>query len=215
MFITASQIRAARALLDWKQETLADKVGISKHTISKIENGDTQGSIQTLKKIARVLEDSGVEFIENEGVRKRVTQIYTLTGRENLLHFFDSMYEEVKESKELYACNVDEKLFDEWLGEVSDDHTRRMENIEDLICLTLVEEGKDYFPCESYTEYRWAKKAHFDSSPFYVFGDKVAILLFEEDVTIIVIHHSDVARAYKKQFYVAWENAIILDKKQK
>lgn len=207
--ITRDQIRAARALLDWGQPRLAELAEVSTDLISKIENGVTDGSVKTLNRLQVILENHGIEFSKNDGVSRKTHQVYTIAGRDNFLSFFDKMYQEVLAVKELYACNVDERLFDKWLGETSDEHTTRMENIEGLVCLTLVEEGQDYFPCESYTQYRWVKKAHFDPSPFYVFGDTVAILLFEEDVTVIVINHPDVARSYKKQFLMAWDGALI------
>ncbi len=62
------QQRRVVAEVGWKQETLADKVGVSKHTISKIENGDTEGSIQTLRKIAQALETEGIEFADKSRI---------------------------------------------------------------------------------------------------------------------------------------------------
>jgi transcriptional regulator with XRE-family HTH domain len=213
MFITLEQIRAARALLRWTQKDLAAHAGVNDDQVHNFEGGRSR-SLEVLEAIYQAFVTNGIEFTDGEGVRKKTNQVYTLKGRDNFLRFFDGMYEEVKQVKELYACNVDEELFDKWLGETSEEHTRRMEEIDGLVCLTLVEEGKDYFPCESYTEYKWVKKAHFEPSPFYVFGDKVAILLFEDDdVSMIVIHHPDVARAYKKQFLLAWETALVPEKK--
>lgn len=207
MFISVEQIKAARALLKWTQKDLATYAGVNDDQVHNFEGGRSR-SLEVLEAIHRAFITNGIEFTDGEGVKKKSTQIYTLTGRENFLRFFDEMYEEVKKIKELYACNVDEELFDKWFGSASESHTRRMEAIQDLVCLTIVEEGKNYFPCASYTKYKWAKKAHFEPSPFYVFGDKVAILLFEQNVTIIVIHHADVARAYKKQFLMAWDSAL-------
>lgn len=212
MFISIEQIKAARALLKWTQKELAAHAGLNDDQVQNFEGGRSK-SLDVLESIYTAFMMNGIEFTDGEGVRKKATQIYTLTGRNNFLRFFDEMYEEVKNIKELYACNVDEELFDKWLGEVSEDHTRRMEEIDNLVCLTLVEEGKDYFPCASYTKYKWVKKTHFEPSPFYVFGNKVVILLFEKDVSIIVIHHEDVARAYKKQFLMAWETALPTHKK--
>ena len=213
MFITLEQIRAARALLKCTQNDLVAHARLNDDQVHNFEGGRSR-SLEVLEAIYQAFITNSIEFTDGEGVRKKTNQVYTLKGRDNFLRFFNGMYEEVKQVKELYACNVDEELFDKWLGETSEEHTRRMEEIDELVCLTLVEEGKDYFPCESYTEYKWVKKAHFEPSPFYVFGDKVAILLFEDDVSIIVIHHPDVARAYKKQFLLAWETALVPEKKE-
>ena len=213
MFITLEQIKAARALLKWTQKDLAKHAGLNDDQVQNFEASRSR-SLEVLEAMHQAFTINGIEFTDGEGVKKKMNHVYTLQGRESFLRFFDAMYEEVQHIKELYACNVDEKLFDKWLGEVSDDHTRRMELINGLVCLTLVEEGKDYFPCESYTEYKWVKKAHFEPSPFYVFGDKVAIIVYEDDVSIIVINHPDVAKSYKKQFLLAWETALLPEKRQ-
>ncbi len=71
--ITAAQIRAARALLDWEQVALADKSGISTVTISAIERGSSDPRASTLTKIQKALESAGIEFTNADapGVRLR------------------------------------------------------------------------------------------------------------------------------------------------
>ena len=64
MFITASQIRAARALIGVSQDGLARWSGISRPTLSCIEGGaDTKASI--LKAVTEALEARGVLFSSN------------------------------------------------------------------------------------------------------------------------------------------------------
>lgn len=66
--ITASQLKAARALIGWEQRTLAAASGASLPTIQRMEasNGTVRGVIETLMKVMAALESAGVEFI-NEG----------------------------------------------------------------------------------------------------------------------------------------------------
>jgi predicted transcriptional regulator len=72
MFITASQIRAARGLLGVSQDGLARWSGISRPTLSAIEGGsDTRASI--LKAITEALEARGVLFSSNGvGIAERM-----------------------------------------------------------------------------------------------------------------------------------------------
>jgi transcriptional regulator with XRE-family HTH domain len=64
MFITAAQIRAARALIGVSQDGLARLSGISRPTLSAIEGGsDTKASI--LKSITGALESRGILFSSN------------------------------------------------------------------------------------------------------------------------------------------------------
>lgn len=73
--ISAAQIRAARALLDWSQRDLAALCGISQPGLANIERGVSDPRVSTLKRIQEALEDAGVEFISEdgggEGVRRR------------------------------------------------------------------------------------------------------------------------------------------------
>ena len=53
--------------------------------------------------------------------------------------------------------------------------------------------------------------AFFSSVPFYVYGQKLAILLFDAEPTVIVLDYPSVAEAYRAQFQAFWEiskNAI-------
>lgn len=63
--ITAGQVRAARALLDWSQEELADRAGVTRRTIVGFENGEKIPHRSTMGRIADVFQDNGVSFINS------------------------------------------------------------------------------------------------------------------------------------------------------
>ena len=67
--ITSAQIRAARALLGWRQIDLAREAHISFNTLNKIEAELVDPRASTLRAIQRALEQAGIEFIEG-GVRR-------------------------------------------------------------------------------------------------------------------------------------------------
>lgn len=74
MVMTASQIRAARALIGAKQSDLARAAGISLATLNNVERGVGDPRTSTLNSIERALETAGVEFADDtvsEGVRLR------------------------------------------------------------------------------------------------------------------------------------------------
>ena len=67
--ITAQQMRAARALAGIDQKLLAERAGVSVPTIQRMEASDgvVRGVVDTLVKVIRALEESGVELIgENQ-----------------------------------------------------------------------------------------------------------------------------------------------------
>ena len=76
--LTSDQIRAARALLRWSAQNLADASGVSWKTIQRMEivDGVPSATVRNLKTIQETLENAGVFFIDEDeelgpGVRLR------------------------------------------------------------------------------------------------------------------------------------------------
>ena len=76
--ITPRQIRAARALVLWGQQDLAEHAGIGVATVRRIEAAHDQitGNAQSFERIQNALELAGIIFIEQDnlvgpGVRLR------------------------------------------------------------------------------------------------------------------------------------------------
>jgi transcriptional regulator with XRE-family HTH domain len=68
--ISIRQIKAARSLLGWSQDDLAERSGISKPTIGRLESqdGETVGGRQeTSDALQAALEKAGIEFIAENG----------------------------------------------------------------------------------------------------------------------------------------------------
>jgi hypothetical protein len=47
----------------------------------------------------------------------------------------------------------------------------------------------------------------FSSVPFYIYGKKLAIILFNPEPTVIVLNYAAAAEAYAMQFRAMWEQA--------
>lgn len=69
--IKPSQLRAARALLDWNRAECAQIVGVSPETIKNIEQEKFVPSPPTIEKILQGFYDHGVEFFVLHGVGMR------------------------------------------------------------------------------------------------------------------------------------------------
>jgi transcriptional regulator with XRE-family HTH domain len=67
--VSIRQIKAARALMAWSQEDLAEAAGVSHPTIKRLEanDGPVGGRSGTAAKIQTALERAGVEFIVENG----------------------------------------------------------------------------------------------------------------------------------------------------
>ena len=92
--ITASQLRAARALLGIDQITLAQRSTLSLPTIQRMETsgGLIRGNVDSLVKVIQALEDMGVELIGEgttstvggRGVRLREREVRTMVREQKL-----------------------------------------------------------------------------------------------------------------------------------
>ncbi len=71
--MTPAQCRAARALLDWSQQQLAEAAKIGNATIRNFEGGKSVPQSATLDVLRRTFEAQGVEFTDGDapGVRLR------------------------------------------------------------------------------------------------------------------------------------------------
>jgi transcriptional regulator with XRE-family HTH domain len=65
--ITPSQCRAARGLLDWTQQELADAARIGVATVRLFEGDAADSRHATLAVLRRAFELAGVEFIDENG----------------------------------------------------------------------------------------------------------------------------------------------------
>ena len=65
--LTSSQCRAARGLLDWTQQQLADAARIGVATVRLFESQQADARHATLAMLQQALERAGVEFIDENG----------------------------------------------------------------------------------------------------------------------------------------------------
>ena len=213
--ITAAQLRAARGLLDWTRSELAKASGLSAETIKNIEHGVYMPQESTITAIVKTFGENNVEFLDNDGVKRNSETVVIYQGSNGFRHFMDDVYEEAKKSaaansnnKPIYVSNVDDKLFVDNLGDFAPIHVERMNKLKNIKILVLTGQ-KDFYRVDKsdYIEYRWSGQEGNVQVPFYVYGDKFAILIFKdgEEPKIVVISSSIVARTYREQFAMLWK----------
>jgi transcriptional regulator with XRE-family HTH domain len=74
--LTPAQLRAARALLGWTRDDLAERSGVAAVTVKGFEYLGADSKISTVQKMQRALEAAGIQFIDEDatggiGVRLR------------------------------------------------------------------------------------------------------------------------------------------------
>ena len=61
----AAQIRAARGLLNWSQGELAERAGVSKQSVTRIEIGATDPRLSTMTALNEAIRSAGVEMADD------------------------------------------------------------------------------------------------------------------------------------------------------
>ena len=64
--ITARPVRAARALLGWTQETLADRALVSLTALKRLESGNKAVYETTEDQVRRTIEAAGIVFLSSD-----------------------------------------------------------------------------------------------------------------------------------------------------
>jgi transcriptional regulator with XRE-family HTH domain len=210
--ITGRQIRAARGLLRWSCPELADKAGLTRETINKIEADAIQPREGTMDDLLSVFDRHGVEFTENEGVRIKPHGVEVLVGQAGLQQFFNNVHAHVRDhGGKIVQLGIDENLFWAMGKEFSEAHRKRMAKLvqerKDIQVQAILSHGDTNFIASDYNHYRWISKDIFAPVPFYIYGPTLAVMDFHTipAPTIVVLKFPAITEAYRKQFTAFWE----------
>ncbi len=208
--ISIEQIKAARALLDWTQDDLAQAAGLSKPSINTLERRIANPKVDTLNAIQKSLEKAGVEFTEGPGVKLQSSVLKTqiFEGDDALLRLcrdiFDTLF---RTNGELLISGVAEQKYRDIGGKrILDEIDRRIKhNMKNRIL--SCEGDKNYILPRSH--YRWMQKEFFPTVPTYVYDNKYAIFLWGPPKKVVLIENADIAESYRLQFEAHWKIAKI------
>lgn len=214
MLTDGKQIAAARQLLGWSQADLAEKAGISKPSIIRMEKDlfsvkhDAQTSVQT------AIESNGIEFLDGNGLRENTNTVKKYSGQKGFQDFYDDLYETARDiGGDICLFNGISELVEKWLGtEFLKMHKHRMLKIKDNFQFrVVVKDGDNSFLGSDYCSYRWFPENLFNDKTIFMYGTKVAFLTFEENsLEIIVLNQRELAESQILFFNLAW-NYVAID----
>ena len=207
--ISVEQIKAARALLDWTQEELANAANLSKPAVNLIERRISNPKIDTIEAIQRSLENAGVEFTEGPGVKLRSSVLKTqiLEGEDSLFRLINDIFDTLKGTdKELMIAGVKEEKYKNSGDRILKGIEKRIKHGIKTKLLSC--EGDTTF-IEPIEHYRWMPKEFFSKTPYYVYDNKYAILLWGPPQKIVIIENEEIAESYRQQFQAHWDAAKI------
>lgn len=207
--ITGGQLRAARGLVGSDQKEVVESCGISKATLSAIENGSSGGQAETLYRLQAFYEARGVVFTEDEGVRFNRSGLRRFRGPAEFRRFYDQVFETARrDGGSICIFNGAPAALIRLLGEeFYETHAQRMAAIKDRFSFrVIIRENDRNLIGGSFAEYRWWPNERFGDRMLYVCGDMVAWIVFDEtDVSVLALEDAEIAGAQRELFEIAWE----------
>ena len=208
--VSAGQIKAARALLDWSQEDLAEASSISISTIRTMELGKIP-RITTLQDICVTLQNNGLEFTDGEGVRRRDFGVSTLRGVDSCDLLFEDICKTIgPDGGELLVFTKEEKVLTrkcgvDYLSNL--DRLGSIQKIANIKCLfsdiAKPSFSKPPFPC------RTVAHRSCGAVSIFIYGNKYAYALTDGALNFVVIIFDIawVAQGERKDFMSLWAEA--------
>jgi transcriptional regulator with XRE-family HTH domain len=206
---TGKQIRAARVLAEWDAEDLAAKTKLTRETIFNIERGVFRPRPATLEKIVKAFSDIGIEFIENEGVRRRPEGVEIFEGAERFDDFYDFLYEHLKRYGGEVCLSISNQSL---LAKYRKDPKVHYDRMKALFASGIIKPFRilasesEYFHRPMYSVFKVQPEGNISPTGFWAFGDCLALISFVHSPApyVVVLRSAPLAAAYRQAFDIAW-----------
>ena len=201
--LSPSQIRAARAMLNWSQGKLAKMAGLHVNALRSLEQGSSRARITTDMRLRSVLEKAGIIFRGAGGVETEpeVLQIDRITSGNYITVFAKDILATLKtKNDELCTVTHDEMMFKKldpsgialyYKGRKRQKFTER--------CIVPVS-GKHH---SQKTHYRHLPRAFIGPVSWIVYKDRVGIIHWDCNEGIL-IRNRQIAATYRAIFEAMW-----------
>lgn len=212
--ITIRQIDAGLALLGLNRSDLATSMGVNKSTLNAYFTGQTSIPSGRLAEIQKWLENAGIVFIEDEGVKLNKAEIVKYEGEQGFVSFMTDVLETVKRgNSDVCVSNVDENDFENNLPEeFAEQYRKELSKVKNFSSKILVKEGDDFLTADGIAQYRGVPSEVFsEDASFYAYGDKLALITFHDDsVQILSLHNKQFADSFRVMFNAIWSNHEVI-----
>ena len=210
MTITGNQIGAAMRLLQLTNQDVMSGADVSVVTMTRVLKGDMVKET-TRKQVVDFLRQSGIDFLEHEGVRKRPrTSIMQYEGNDGFISFMKDVISTVSENgAEVCVSGVNERLFADAIGDYIEEYLAEITKATKMSGAkfnVIIKEGDIYNPASDYAKYREVASEFFQPSPSYIYGDKTAMIVFKDSgIFVCVVQSREIAAAQRAQFKMIWD----------
>ncbi len=210
--ITIQQLKAARTLLDWTQRQLAERSGLSLASIANFEQGKGKAHGKTQAAIQQAIENEGIEFTPEPGVRLRREkfQFRVLEGDAAVFELWDDMITALASTGgEVLLSGISETI---WLEKYKAELTANLikQRALKIFSRVLLAQG-DHQVLIGPASYRAVPKQVFHQTPYFVYADRFAILNWGPPIRIMLVANAGIAQSFRQQFDYNWDMGRQLD----
>jgi transcriptional regulator with XRE-family HTH domain len=209
--ISPAQIRAARALIGWSQQDVAETVRMTSAALSRLESGQTKGRAKTLERLEDIFVQAGVEFLSGDGVRLRQKSVGIVQhdGPDSIQKMQDDIYVTMMSSspREMYLNGVDERKFSRSSPAYLDKQKKRLQAAGIKQKILLQDKDRYFIMPPEVATYRWVEPGLFGAIPNITYGSKVAIIFWGPPTQVVIMESALLAETYRKQFSILWRAA--------
>ena len=198
MIILPEQIRAARAILGWTAEELAKRAGMTHRALQNIETGFSQARAANMERIKTVIEQAGLEFTADCGIKKRGLMT-VFDGRDAYLRMMQDAEFTVSagDHREVLFAYVTDAMAT--TDVIAQELKMRGAGIG-MRCLIKATDTYIRYPLR---EYRLIPDEFWHHNSEVIYGDKVAIVINMGERILIINDHS-YATARRLNFEHYW-----------
>lgn len=213
--ITIRQLDAGLTLLGLNRSDLASALGLNKSTLNAYFTGQSSIPSGRLGEIQKWIENAGVVFIDDEGVKLNKADVVKYEGPQGFVSFMTDVMESAKRQQnfQMRISNVDEHNWENNLPKEFAEHYReQMSKVKGISSRVLVKEGDDFHTAKGFAEYRAVPATIFsEQACFYAYGEKLALITFhDQSVQILVLNNKQFTDSFKVMFDAIWNNHEVI-----
>mgnify|MGYP000019263161 CR=1 FL=1 len=202
--ISLAQIKAARALLNWTQDTLAKAAGLSLPAINNLERGLTSPRKETLTAIEIALGTAGIEFLDTSGVRLKTPDVHVkiIEGPDWLATYDHDIFSVLQSSQdEILHIACDNRLWMIYGSTTNHEYVTHRNKVQ-FSERILVPDTIDYITSPA-KAYRTLPSHHFARIDTQIYGDRVAHIIWDSR-KIILSQSAALAESERLRFEILW-----------
>ena len=208
--LSIEQCRGARGLLGWTQQNLADASGLSKTAINNFEKGHSDIKAESLRAIRMAFESAEIEFMDQNGLRKKSENVRILRGPHSLSDLLEDIAKTMSTSGgEILISNVDNTLSSQISTQRLFEHIDLLKTNNIRQRVLCVEGTKNVL--SPHDECRWFPAEVLTGRlTTFVYGTKIAFQLDDQSM-IIVVNSTEAHTSESKRFEQLWTTGQIPD----